>query len=144
MVVYQNAAGIIVYHLFDKKPKFLLLYRDKGYWNFPKGKIEKDEKTFRAALRELKEETGLTLKDLVFDNYFKICNRYTFSVGEEKIFKIVVFYLARATKKTIRISDEHNGYGWFSYQDALKLIKHKSLKPVLKKAYETIKLAKSF
>lgn len=139
MVVYQNAAGIIVYYLEENEPKFLLLYRDKGYWNFPKGKIEKDEKSFKAALRELKEETGLTKNDLIFDNYFRVYNRYTFSVGKEVIIKIVVFYLARTTKKTIRISHEHNGYAWFSYKDALKIIKHKSLKPILKKAYETIK-----
>ncbi len=139
MVLYQPAAGIIIYLIENGEPKFLLLYRDKGYWNFPKGKIEKDEKTFKAALREVREETGLMRKDLFFDNYFRVYNRYTFSVGKEIISKIVVFYLARTNKKIIRISDEHDGYAWFSYREALKVIKHKSLKPILKKAYETIR-----
>lgn len=42
----------------------MFLQRDKGaqdgiVWSFPSGKVEKDEASFDAVIREVKEETGL-------------------------------------------------------------------------------------
>ena len=34
--------------------------RDDGYWGIPKGEVEEGEELLEAALREFKEETGLT------------------------------------------------------------------------------------
>ncbi len=138
-MIKQFSAGIIVYRQTQEGPKFLLLYHGKSYWNFPKGKIEETEKSFRAALRELKEETGLKKSDLVFGDFFRMTNRYFFTKNGQKVFKTVIFYLAETRKSKIIISDEHQGYAWFTYREALKMIKHKNLKPLLKKAYDLIR-----
>ena len=53
-------AGSIV---INQNQEMLLIYR-KGKWDFPKGKLEKEEKTKEGALRETAEETGLNLKQL--------------------------------------------------------------------------------
>ena len=39
--------------------EYLLLHYESGHWDFPKGKIEEGETPEQAALRELKEETGI-------------------------------------------------------------------------------------
>ena len=62
----EISAGIIIYRKTLEGVKFLLLYHGGGYWNFPKGKIEAEEKSFQAALREIREETGLIKQDLKF------------------------------------------------------------------------------
>ena len=47
----------------NQKRELLLIYR-KGKWDFPKGKVEKNEKKKTGALRETSEETGLELEKL--------------------------------------------------------------------------------
>ena len=67
----EISAGIIIYRKTEDGLKFLLLYHGRGYWNFPKGKIESEERSFQTALREIKEETGLSRDDLKLNQHFK-------------------------------------------------------------------------
>ena len=52
----------------EAEPKVLLVQRGrepfKGYWAFPGGFMEMDETTAQCAIRELQEETGLTVTDI--------------------------------------------------------------------------------
>ena len=49
------AGGLVM----NEKNEALLIFR-KGKWDLPKGKMEKGEKPGECAVREVKEETGLT------------------------------------------------------------------------------------
>ena len=131
----EISAGIIIYRKTLEGVKFLLLYHGGGYWNFPKGKIEAEEKSFQTALREIREETGLGRSDLKFTGPFKVYEKFTFLRGrgtaKTRIFKTVIFYLAETKKSWVRISHEHDGYGWFTYKEAMKILKHKDIQGVL-------------
>jgi 8-oxo-dGTP diphosphatase len=52
--------------LIKKEDRFLLVQengaRVRGLWNWPQGKVEEGETTEQAAVREVKEETGLNIK----------------------------------------------------------------------------------
>ena len=51
------------------------------------------------------------------------------------IFKIVIFYLAETRQKQIKLSYEHDGYGWFTYKEAMKILnKYKDSQKVLSQA----------
>ncbi len=52
-----EAAGGLVFKK-PKKKKILFIHR-QGFYDLPKGKIDKEEETKAAALREVKEETGI-------------------------------------------------------------------------------------
>ena len=137
----EISAGIIIYRKTEDGTKFLILYHGRGYWNFPKGKIESEEKSFQAAIREIREETGLNRNDLRFDEYFKAYEKFTFwrRLGRQnvKVFKIVIFYLAETKNPVIKISKEHSGYGWFTYREAMKILgKHKDSQRVLTQAHQ--------
>ena len=140
----EISAGIIIYRQTHEGIKFLLLYHGGNYWGFPKGKLEANEKSFRAALREVGEETGIPSRDLKFKEWFRVYDRYVFTrsepktTGKEKIFKIVTYYLAETHNPRVRISYEHEGYGWFFYKDGMKLLKHRNLRDNLHKANELI------
>ena len=140
----EISAGIIIYRKTEDGLKFLILYHGRGYWNFPKGKIESEEKSFQAAIREIKEETGLARGDLKFNESFKAYEKFTFwrRLGNKgiKVFKIVIFYLAETRNPIIKISKEHNGYGWFTHKEAMKILsKHKDSQRVLTQAYDFLR-----
>ena len=97
----QISAGFVVFRRTKEGPKFLLLYSGGQYWNFPKGKIEKEEKSMETAIRETCEETGLKKNDLHIKRWFKAYERFTFYSSREKkkIFKTIIFYLAETRKR---------------------------------------------
>ncbi len=142
-MIKEIAAGIIVYQKTLEGLKFLILYHGGSYWNFPKGKIESEEKSFPAALRETREEIGLSRDDLKIHDSFKAYEKFVFwrgrGIKKQKVFKIVIFYLAETKKSQIRISYEHNGYGWFTYKEAMKILsKYKDSQRVLTQAHEVL------
>lgn len=135
----EISAGIIIYRKTREGPKFLLLYHGGRYWNFPKGKLDVGEKSFKAALREVKEETGLGAQELQFKEWFKVHDRFTYTRERHKIFKIVIYYLAETVNKVVKISEEHHGYGWFLYRDAFQMLLYPNLQENLKKAHDFIR-----
>src|SRR3989344_1124613 len=109
------SAGIIIFRRTKEGLKFLLLYHGRNYWNFPKGKLEGEERSWQAALREVREETGLKSTELKFIENFKAYERFYFRRGKENIFKIVILYLAETKQPKIAVSWEHEGYGWVNF-----------------------------
>lgn len=135
----EISAGIIVYRKTAQGIKILLLYHGGGYWNFPKGHIEAEEKSLQTAIRETSEETGLRRSDLRIDNQFRFNDKYEFYKGRIKIVKTVIFYLAETRMRHIRVSHEHDGFGWFSYKEAVKLLaKYKDSIELLKMANQAV------
>lgn len=149
----EISAGIIIYRKTREGIKFLLLYHGGGYWNFPKGKIENvllknidnkeqfgKETSFQAAIREVKEETGISRSDLKFMGPFKVYEKFSFwrGRGEKKtqVFKIVIFYLAETIQSRIKLSYEHSGYAWFTFKEGNKILNnYKDSQRVLTEAY---------
>ncbi|KKT91204.1 MAG: NUDIX hydrolase [Candidatus Jorgensenbacteria bacterium GW2011_GWA2_45_13] len=142
----EISAGIIIYRFTKEGPKFLLLYHGGRYWSFPKGKLAEKERSFKAALREVWEETGIRSTNLRFADWFKVEDRFSFVRNKEKIYKTVTYYLAETNKIEVRIKiqpeshqgEHHEGYGWFLYNDGITLLKAPNLKRNLKKAYDLI------
>ena len=128
----QKSAGIVLFSNTSNKNEFLLLNYPQGHWDFVKGKVEEGETPHETALRETKEETGIS--DIEFIDGFEESVEYDFRFKSEDIHKKVIFFLAKTDTKTIRLSNEHFDYIWLGYNDALKKITHENAKNVLTKA----------
>ena len=135
----EISAGIVIFRRTTNGPRFLLLYHGGQYWNFPKGKIESEEKGLQTALREVKEETGINRNELRFIAHFREEEKFFYTRNREKIFKIVILYLAETRRSQIRVSYEHEGYAWLALAEAKILLrKYPQNIEVLKRATDLI------
>ena len=133
-MVKEKSAGIVLFRNISNKNEFLLLNYPQGHWDFIKGKIEQDETSHETALRETKEETGIS--NIEFIDGFEEYVEYDFRFKNEDIHKKVIFFLAKTSEKKIRLSHEHNDYLWLGYNDAIKKTTFRNAKDVLSKANE--------
>lgn len=66
----KKSAGILLYRFKKENLEIFLAHpggpfwknKDAGAWSIPKGEFDDNEEPLDAAIREMKEETGLTLK----------------------------------------------------------------------------------
>ncbi|MEK6868936.1 MAG: NUDIX domain-containing protein [Nanoarchaeota archaeon] len=127
----EKSAGAIVFRK-EEEPKYLLLHYEAGHWDFPKGNIEEGETDIETVKREIEEETGI--KDIEIVKGFKEKIQYYFKFEGELINKSVVFYLAKTDADNIKLSFEHIGFAWLSYDKAMDKLTFKNAKEILKKA----------
>jgi len=112
--------------------RFLLLNYPTGHWDFVKGKIEQGETLHQTAVRETKEETGIS--DLEFVEGFEEKINYNFQFEGELIQKEVIFFLAKTKTHTVNVSHEHLDYTWLDYENALEKVTYQNAKNILSKA----------
>ena len=130
----EKSAGIVLFRNISNKNEFLLFNYPQGHWDFIKGKVEQNETLHETAIRETKEETGIS--NIKFIDGFEESVEYDFRFKNEDIHKKVIFFLAKTSEKKISLSHEHNDYLWLGYNDALKKTTFKNAKNVLSKANE--------
>jgi 8-oxo-dGTP pyrophosphatase MutT (NUDIX family) len=104
-------------------------------WQLPKGTVEKNETRESAAVREVREETGIQT-DLV-----RLLDRieywfYSSSAGKRtRHHKFVYFYLLRALSgDTSDHDDEVNESRWVEINTALKMLTFENERTILKRA----------
>lgn len=118
------AAGAILWRKEKGVLKVLMIHRSRyDDWSWPKGKLDKGEAISEAAVRELKEETGLkvSLGVKLFVSEYKLDN------GAKKV---VHYWSAQVTDEALRKQkfkpdDEVSTFEWLSVEDAKKRMTYK-------------------
>lgn len=131
-MIKERSAGIILYLEKPEGNLFLLLNYPTGHWDFIKGKIELGENEHQTAIRETKEETGIS--DVAFIEGFEENINYNFQFEGELIYKEVVFFLAKTKTEAVKISHEHLDYTWLDFKNAIEKITYQNAKNILTKA----------
>jgi bis(5'-nucleosidyl)-tetraphosphatase len=130
-MINERSSGAILFSINKEssKPVFLLLHYSSSHWDFPKGNIEVGEDEVQAAYREIFEETGI--RDARFLRGFRKKLRYHYRRGHKLIRKEVIFHIAKTDTIEIILSNEHIGYAWKDYDQALNQLTYKNAKNLL-------------
>ncbi|MEM0075443.1 MAG: bis(5'-nucleosyl)-tetraphosphatase [Nitrososphaerota archaeon] len=128
----KSAGGVIFYRAGSDSPRYLLMINRKGYWEFPKGHLADKETEEDAALREVNEETGL--KHLRILPGFKVTIKYTYRKQGQQNPKEVTFFLMETKPSAVQVSDEHQGFLWMTYEEAMQKLSYDNAKRVLQEA----------
>ena len=136
-MIEETSAGIVIFRRENSKILFLLLHYPSGHWDFVKGKMEKNETPHQTAIRETKEETGITDVEMIQD--FEEWIEYNFQFQGELVHKRVVFFLGKTETKDVKISHEHLDYTWVDYITAMEKTTFDNAKTVLTKSYSVLK-----
>jgi len=123
----EHSAGIIVFRREGGVVQFLLIKNAAhGHWDFPKGHIDAGENEMQAALREAREEAGLTELKIIPD--FRVTIHY--EIGSKQ--KEVTYFLAEVPPNTeIKLSAEHTEYLWFPLVPALEILQFDNARRLL-------------
>ena len=133
----ETSAGGIVYRLADGAPLFLLIRDSYQNWGFPKGHVERGERAEDAALREVREETGLRSVEVrgaidTIEWYFRFRGRL--------IHKVCHFYLmeTREAETQPQGTEGITACQWVGFDEATTAISYANARHVLRRANEMI------
>ncbi len=118
----------------DTKRQYLILQYGAGHWDLVKGHGMRGETEEETVLRELEEETGITRA--AFIPGFREEIHYFFQRRGRTVYKEVVYYLIETPEKAVTLSDEHIGYQWLPYDEALRAITFENSRRVVAGARE--------
>jgi 8-oxo-dGTP pyrophosphatase MutT (NUDIX family) len=127
----EKSCGAVIFRQNDER-KYLLLHYEGGHWDFVKGHMEGNETEMETVLRETDEEVGIS--DLSFIESFRHRISYYYRRAGQTVFKEVIFYILETKTETVRLSREHVGFDWLSFDKAYERLTFKNAKDTIKKA----------
>ena len=129
----ERSAGGVVYRMNGGRALYLLIRDSYKNWGFPKGHLEIDEPPELAALREVKEETGLD--DLALRGEIETIDWY-FRFRGRLIHKVCHFYLMESAAAATSPQREEGitACRWATMSDAMQAISYANARAVLERA----------
>lgn len=128
-----GAATLIV----DDQNRLLLMKRsDSGCWGPPGGAVELGEVVETAARREVREETGLDIGEIMLFGVFSGPELYYRYPNGDEVYNVTIVYLAQHLGGEIRLNEEHTEWHWFP-PNAIPEDLSLPIKPVIDKFVET-------
>ncbi len=129
-VVYRRRRGRVQVALAARRTR-----RGDLVWGLPKGEIEPGETPEAAAIREVREETGLETR--IEDDLGEI--RYVYVWEGVRIRKAVHFFLMRAIGGHVSLHDEEmEEVRWFPLAEAARAAAYRGERSVLEHAVELL------
>lgn len=104
--------------IINNQSQILILQRSEksgagGKWSLPGGGLDYGENSEEGIIREIREETNLTITNL---KPLKIC-----TYVHKDDFIVIIGYVCQATSNAVKLNWEHDSYKWVSKEGALQL-----------------------
>lgn len=125
----EKSCGAVIYRVEQGRRLYLVEHTPSGKTVIPKGHVEGNETEIETALREIREETNLTV---ALDTSFREVATYS---PRKDCIKDVVFFLAQPlSEELIPQPGEVVSFDWLPFDAAYPLITYVPVREVLKKA----------
>jgi 8-oxo-dGTP pyrophosphatase MutT (NUDIX family) len=133
----ETSAGGVVFRVEHGAPLFLLIRDSYANWGFPKGHLEAGERAEDAALREVREETGL--EDIVLRGTVDTIDWY-FRFRGRLIHKVCHFFLMETTQSETapQRAEGITACQWVGYAQASEAVSYANARLVLRRAHEMV------
>lgn len=123
----NSAGGVVIY-----RDRVLLLRKKRGYWVLPKGRIESGEEVAAAALREVREESGVraAIVRYIGEINYTYKNQWT---DHQWVIKRVCWYLMTAATSQCRPQTEEgfSSARFVSGEEAVRLLRYDDERKIL-------------
>ncbi len=134
----ETSAGGVVYRVHDGTPLFLLIRDSYRNWGFPKGHLEVNEQPDAAAMREVREETGLEFLSL--DGAIETIDWF-FRFRGKLVHKVCHFFLMHTdSARTVPQREEGiTACRWAPFDEAVRLVSYANARDVLTRAHAMVR-----
>jgi 8-oxo-dGTP pyrophosphatase MutT (NUDIX family) len=133
---HEVSAGGVVYRRQGGGVEIALIHV-RGRWGLPKGHVEAGESPDQAALREVREETGLEgrVARKLGEIHYSYREKRAAQHQEVKVYKRVHFYLVRYLRGDVRDHDyEVDEARWFPIDEALRSLRFATERKMVNRA----------
>ncbi len=132
-MITEKSCGAVVFTKENGHIKYVIIRSKEGFYGFPKGHMEGTETEIQTALREVAEETGLSV-DIV--GRFRTEDSYPFHRNGETRRKHIVYFLAEYSDQTLRAQEtELSSIDLMDFDTAISAFQFDSSKRILAEAH---------
>lgn len=134
--ITQVSAGGVAFRQTGQEIEIALISVGKdGRWQLPKGRVDEGESSQEAALREIREETGLTTECITKIDRIDYWFYFTRDDQRTRVHKYVDFFLVQFVSGKIDDHDfEVNEARWFEIDRASELLAFSNEAKIVKQA----------
>ncbi len=138
----MESFGIVPFRKEGETWEVLLILHSQGnHWGFPKGKADPNETALETAVRELKEETGLTVTEVLREN--PMIEQYQFRRKKQFIVKSVQYFPAFVSGSLKLQEEEIRDAKWMSISEAMHQLSFKEARHILQEFVRSLNIQNS-
>ena len=134
--VTVSAGGLVL----NQEGKVLVVDQNGNSWSLPKGHVDPGEEPLQSAIREIREESGIT--ELQFLKNLGSYGRYRLGTAkgdDQKEWKVLIFFLFKTKQNELKPQDPRHALArWVHPDDVEALLTHPKDKAFYKSIREQI------
>ncbi len=130
---YEKSCGAVIFRKAEEWNVLLIRHAKGRHISFPKGHVEPGEMESQTAEREVREETGLTLR---VDRRFRAENRYNIRPDTQKL--VVIFAAVTDNAEITPQPEEIAEAFWLPVEEAAARLTYERDRKIMRDAYAHI------